>query len=317
MYILKQTIKGKEKNFEYIKFNNKYEFNQIKYYISYVNKYKIFKLLFNDVIENYDVFIESISNSRNRDKKIVNLFLNYINSVKKFEEKSYREFKKLFDDSFFKKILKETHNNRAYNLIYNMRNYDEHIGSPIKTIKVNINGDVKLFSDIYEIKKELKQTGWKKLLDEQFKNDNIIEVNLYIKESYDIVNYIWKKIYEYIILEDIFLSKFCVKLQEFYNRYKSDNDIFSLYLCDEKKYDRLKLTNNIDILFVKEILFAKTLHIANVEFKIGDTIIDNDIKYKCVLKNKDIVNNKIMDQLFVPTCLDNKDIKFIIDNIKK
>lgn len=316
MYILKQTIKNKEKTFEYIKFNNKYEFNQIKYYISYINRYKIFKILFNDVIEDYDIFIESMSKDINNPRKIGNLFLSYINSVKKFEEKSHREFRKLFDDNFFKNILKEAHNNKAYNLIYNMRNYDEHIGSPIKTIQVNINGDIKLLSDIDEIKKELKETGWKKLLDKQFESENRIEVNLYIKESYDIVNYIYKKIYEYIILEDIFLSKFCVRIQEFYNSYKSSNDVFALYLCDEKKYTKLELANNIDILFAKEILFAKVLHVTNIEFETGDVIIDNEIKYRCVLKNKDILNNKIVDQVFVPACLDNKDIKFILDNIK-
>lgn len=56
MYVLRETIENSNKKFEYIKIENAYEFNQMKYYNSYVNKYKIFKLLFDDVIEDYDIF---------------------------------------------------------------------------------------------------------------------------------------------------------------------------------------------------------------------------------------------------------------------
>lgn len=155
------------------------------------------------------------------------------------------------------------------------------------------------------------------MLDKQFINENTIEVNSYISESYNIVKSIWEKIYEYIILEDIFLSKFCAKLHEFYNRYKDNNHILALYLCDEKNYTNLDMSNNIDILFIKEILFAKRVHVTNGEFKVGETIIDNDIKYICISKKKDILNNKIIDQCFVAACLDSKDIKFILDSIEK
>lgn len=317
MYLLRQTVEDNEKIFEYIKLENMYEFNQMKYYNSYVNKYKIFKLLFNDVIEDYGIFKDSMNVDINNPRKIGNSFLNYINSVKKFEEKSKRELKKFFDANFFKNILREAHSNKAYNLIYNMRNYDEHIASPITTIETSINGNIKLFANIYKIKRELKETGWKKLLDKQFINENTIEVNSYISESYNIVKSIWEKIYEYIILEDIFLSKFCAKLHEFYNRYKDNNHILALYLCDEKNYTNLDMSNNIDILFIKEILFAKRVHVTNGEFKVGETIIDNDIKYICISKKKDILNNKIIDQCFVAACLDSKDIKFILDSIEK
>lgn len=137
-----------------------------------------------------------------------------------------------------------------------MRNYEEHISTPITTIESNINGYVKLFANIYSIRKELKETGWKKLLDTQFVNEEMIEINSYINES-----------------------------------------------------------NNIDILFIKEILFSKRLHINNIEYRVGDIIMDNDIKYRCIFKKKDILSNKIIDQCFVPMCLDNKDIKYILDNV--
>lgn len=150
MYLLRQTVEDNEKIFEYIKLENMYEFNQMKYYNSYVNKYKIFKLLFNDVIEDYGIFKDSMNVDINNPRKIGNSFLNYINSVKKFEEKSKRELKKFFDANFFKNILREAHSNKAYNLIYNMRNYDEHIASPITTIETSINGNIKLFANIYK-----------------------------------------------------------------------------------------------------------------------------------------------------------------------
>ena len=74
MYILRQIIKNKEKTFEYIEFNNNYRFNQIKYYISYIDKYRIFKRLFNDVTEDYNIFIESMKIDINNPRKIVIYF---------------------------------------------------------------------------------------------------------------------------------------------------------------------------------------------------------------------------------------------------
>lgn len=317
MYVLRETIKDSNKNFEYIKIENTYEFNQMKYYNSYVNKYKIFKLLFNDVIEDYDIFKESMRVDINNPRKIGNSFLNYINSLKKFEEKSKREFRKMFDYDLIKDILQKAHNNKSYNLIYNMRNYEEHISSPITTISADMNGNIKLFSNIGKIKKELKSTGWKKLLDKQFINYNIIEINEYINESYNVAQMIWKKIYECIILEDVFFIKFCARLHEFYNKYKCNYRDFMLYLCDKDNLDKLDLSNRVDILFIKGILLSKILHVTNVEFKIGETIVDNDIKYVNVSKEVDMINKKIVDQCFVPACLDERDIKFILDRVKK
>ena len=124
MYVLRETIENSNKKFEYIKIENAYEFNQMKYYNSYVNKYKIFKLLFDDVIEDYDIFKESMRVDINNPRKIGNSFLNYINSVKKFEEKSKREFRKMFDYGLIKNILQEAHNNKSYNLFQEKYNSD-------------------------------------------------------------------------------------------------------------------------------------------------------------------------------------------------
>ncbi|EOU1634912.1 hypothetical protein ACRTAC_002361 [Clostridium perfringens] len=317
MYLLRQTCENNEKTFEYINIENNYEFNQMKYYNTFVNKYRIFKVLFENVTEDFDIFKESLINDINNPKKIGILLLNYINSVKKFEEKSKKEFNKLFEGNILGNILKKAHNNKSYNLIYNMRNYDEHIGSPITSISTDINGNVNLFSNIDEMKKELKSTGWKKLLDNQFSNDKIIEINKYIYESYKESERIYKQIYEYIILEESFLTKFCVKLYEFFYKYKDNNEIFALYFCDEANFSKLNLSNKIDIIFIKELLFAKRLHITDIEFKIGEVFVDNDIKYINIAKKIDIINKKIIDQCFVPACLNNKDIEFILENIEK
>ena len=231
----------------------------MKYYIKYVDKYKIFENLYHVVTSSYKILMKSISNQDDY-KGIGNSFLNYINSLKKFEEKS---------------------------------------------------------------KRELKNTGWKKILQNQFKGDKVVEIKYYIEESFQVLKFVSQEIYKLILLEDHFLIKFCVRLHQFHNRYSKENsEEYKIYISntnilsveDNKKID---LSNQIDILFIKELLLAKKVNVTNMEFQIGQRILYDDIEYICVSKSKDISNNKIKEQSFFPSCLSMKDINFILHNKEK
>lgn len=321
MSIIKATNVNGETIFEFIECENRYEVNQMKYYIKYISKYRIFKGLYHGVENDYEILSKSISNGK-QPQEIRDYFLDYINLLKKFEEKAKRNLKKFSDSQKINKIFKDAHSNKAYNLMYNMRNYEEHINCPIQTIQCDIEGEVEIKADISKMIDELDDTGWKKLLQNQFKGDTVVEIKHYIKQSFQVVKYVYQEIYKLILLEDEFLTRFCIKLHNFYNKYGEETEKYQLHLSDTNILEisdnlKIDLSNHIDIIFIKELLLAKKVNATNIECQIGQRIVYDDIEYICVSKSKDILNNKIKEQIFFPSCLSMKDINFILHNKEK
>lgn len=320
IYIIKTYMKDGHKTIEYIDFKNKYEFDMMKYYQQYLGKFKIFKILFNDVTDNYEILREILNEKKVDIRKAKIILLSFINNIKKFEEKSIKKFNDYYEKNLCDEIINRAHSCKEYNLIYCMRNYDEHISCPIMSIEESLDEPIKMFTNVGEIYEKLRQTGWVKLLKKQYNPEEIIDINTIIDKVYNVSKSIWKAIWKVIIENDFFLFKFADRLHRFHNRFESgdeENGIYIIYLSNFKDFKKIYWGVKIDILFIKEILLSKSLDYNNIDYKMKDIIIHDDVEFMKIKQTYDPFNKKFINQKYLASCLNVEDIEIFLKGDRK
>ncbi|NFO89309.1 hypothetical protein FDC58_12015 [Clostridium botulinum] len=310
MNIIKRSLKDGKYVMQFNVVRNMERLNEIEKYNSYITEYRFCMDLYLQIEKQFNKFNKSILEDIADRDKTKDILLEFINLIKQYTEKTRNKLlKKLTNTTELKQRFKSIQHVKGYNLIHNMRNYHQHEGIPIKSIKDNINGEVEIYVDIPELINKLDNRYPRQLLEQQFQGKTVIKVNQYIVEAFKTIFDLNKYIYNFILKNDYNVYMYCVKLYEFYNEYKEfDGELYELYFSNtsmddlatgkSKEIDLRKL----DKRFIHYLLISQGALKIDEELIKGESITFNNSKFICVSTCK-CLDKGTAESIIIPACL--------------
>lgn len=327
MNIIKNSLKDGHNIME---FNHNEDINKLDNILksySNVNEYKEYRDLYLKIEKQYYKFNKSMLEDRS---STIEALVWFINLIKQYLEKSQKDnlLSKLKDLKIDTAELEKSFNcildNKGYNLLYNMRNYEQHCGGKLPiTTKENINGEFEIYADIPHLLSMLQDRPPVKKLRNQFQGETTVKINDYIVEAFKTIFNLNQTIYRFILQNHDCLYMDCVKLYQFYREYERvESEMYEVYFTNSSMQELASGTSNkidmqyLDRRFIHDLLILQGGFVAHEELEPNVNYKPNEI-YKH--EDCDFISGSVktyydtgkVDLFLIPNCLSYKEINEI------
>jgi hypothetical protein len=324
MNIIKNSLKDGHNTMEFNHIEDINKLDNILKSYSNVNEYKAYMDLYLKIEKQYYKFNKSLLEDRS---STIEALVWFINLIKQYLEKSQKDnlLSKLKDLKIDTAELEKSFNcildNKGYNLLYNMRNYEQHCGGKLPiTTKENINEEFEIYADIPILISTLQDRPPRRKLENQFQGETKVKINDYIVEAFKTIFDLNQTIYRFILQNHDCLYMDCVKLYQFYRGYeKVENEMYEVYFTNSSMQELASGTSNtidmqyLDRRFIHYLLILQGGFVAHEKLEPNDTYKPSEI-YKH--EDCDFISGSVkiyydmekVDLFLIPNCLSYKEI---------
>lgn len=311
MKTLKVCKDGKVNRVEFNRIKDMEEVQELLKDKKEIDKYIFIQKLFSEVIKSYNKLKISISTEIKDQENILDNLIGYMHSMKQYEDIINTKLNKFFENKSYEinKIIENIHESKEYNLFYNLRNYNEHFGKGV--YKTTVTKDkIEIFASIEKLK-ELDNRRWKRKLDQQFPNNEKIEIIQFINIVLEYIIRFNEEVFKFLLYHDYELAERCIRLYQFYQRYNDDeNREYKIYFANSINDNNSIINlNELDERFIYHLIRKIPIQVVYEEMKLGECcILGNQCIFECISSIKQYIENKIETKSYcVPKCLKYSD----------
>lgn len=317
MKIIKEKIVSGERVYEISKGKSEDEILELFNLKKSIDKYNFANVLILQIDKKYIKLAKSISEDRGNRENTIDSLTQFLIAFKKYEDIIRSKISEEFSDGtqWIEPILEKIHSHKEYNLIYNIRNYEEHIGMDMLKTQETAT---KFVISVNTVKlNELKSTRWSRKVKEQFEGYQYVEINEYIMKAYNILNLFNKEVYKFILEHDDDLYDRCLKLFQFYREFGKEDEKYKIYFSNisleelvDGKSNEFNL-NQLDEKFIHYLLLQKPVYTTVLDGIVDSNEIitdENGIKY-LTIQSTQMYDEKKSKVILVPNCLSYNEIE--------